>query len=357
MAGYRHGVAGAVAVLVATAGVTLPAAASAPPSGWNGENPFSCTIQNAGFGTAVPHPEADPYCVEFDKRRQNATELGVADFLSKEPARVASASNKCFYFQTDHWRGSVVQGDPRTKTYEFDGHYFFDKARGEGGVWVTNFSFNGKTQDPSAIPGLPADQARYFGPGTGGFITHDQVEADPACVARAKRDGASIYVRPDRGPARGCLGLHGPARRRGLGPVALGTTETAVRARLGEPNLVKRGYLRWCLLGGGSLAVGQIPDRSGSLGKGQEQTALVLTSGRAYRAQRVGPGMPRAALRRSFPHAVRRANVGRTVFYAVRRGSPVLVALRGSRVRFLAVYDPRRIRTTRALRTLLGRAR
>ena len=40
-----------------------------------------------------PHPEADPFCVEFDKRRQNVTELGVVDFLSKEPARVAAASS------------------------------------------------------------------------------------------------------------------------------------------------------------------------------------------------------------------------------------------------------------------------
>ena len=55
---------------------------------------------------------------------------------------------KCFYFQSDHWRGSIVQDDGSTKTYEWDGHYFFDKARGEGGVWVTNFNVNGQTQRP-----------------------------------------------------------------------------------------------------------------------------------------------------------------------------------------------------------------
>ena len=125
------------------------------PTGWNGDNPFTCELQNVGFGTAYPHPEADPFCVEFDKRRQNVSELGVVDFLSQEPARVAAASPKCFYFQSDHWRGSLVQDDPSTKTYEWDGHYFFDKARGEGGVWVSNFNFNGRTFDPSSLPGVP----------------------------------------------------------------------------------------------------------------------------------------------------------------------------------------------------------
>src|SRR5713226_8319619 len=94
---------------------SAPAGALSPPTGWNGANPFNCEVQYAGFGTAFPHPDADPFCVDFDKRRQNITDLGVVDFLAQEPARVAAASPKCFYFQSDHWRGSIVQGDPSTK--------------------------------------------------------------------------------------------------------------------------------------------------------------------------------------------------------------------------------------------------
>src|SRR4029079_19037175 len=133
----------------------VPATASAQqgPGGWDGSNPFVCTLQQVGTGTDFPLPGADPFCVEFDKRHQNVDQLGVVDFLSKEPARVAAASGKCFYFQSDHWRGSIVQDEGSTKTYEWDGHYFFDKARGEGGAWITNFSLNGQTQDPSRIPG------------------------------------------------------------------------------------------------------------------------------------------------------------------------------------------------------------
>src|SRR3954468_7378997 len=125
-------------LLVALAALALyatPSGAADAPTPWHGVNPFACELQNAGFGTAVPHPEADPYCVEFDKRRQNVTQMGIVDFLSREPAPVAAAVPKCFYFQSDHWRASVVQG-VGTALYEWDGHYFFDKARGDGGVWV-----------------------------------------------------------------------------------------------------------------------------------------------------------------------------------------------------------------------------
>ena len=38
------------------------------------------------------------------------TDLGIVDFLLIEPTRVAAAVRKCFYHQTDHWTGWVVQG-------------------------------------------------------------------------------------------------------------------------------------------------------------------------------------------------------------------------------------------------------
>src|SRR5947209_6151874 len=130
------------------------------PDGWDGTNPFVCELQHAGFNATGAHPEADPYCVDFDKTHQNVDQLGIVEFLSLEPARVSAASPKCFYFQSDHWRSSVVQADGLTKLYEWDGHYFFDKATGEGGGWVTNFNINGHTGDPSTIPGMPASYGR-----------------------------------------------------------------------------------------------------------------------------------------------------------------------------------------------------
>lgn len=173
--------------------------ALAPPTPWNGFKPFKCKVQDAGQGTTVPDPGADPYCVRFDKTNQNVTQLGLVTFLSMEPARVAAAVPKCFYFQEDHWRGSLIQSDGSTVLYQFYGHYFFDKARGDGGVWVKGFTVAGHTFDPRTLPGFPPAYRRYFGPGTGGFITHNGIPADPPCAARARRAPAAIFAGPPRG--------------------------------------------------------------------------------------------------------------------------------------------------------------
>ena len=135
---------------------------------YDGVLPFECVLQQAGTEAEFPDPDADPFCVEYDKRHQNVTELGVVQFLSLEPARVAQASPKCFYFQRDHWVGSVVQDDGRTETYSWDGSYYFDKAKGAGGAYVENFTINNQSGDPTAMPGFPEEWKPYFGYGRGG---------------------------------------------------------------------------------------------------------------------------------------------------------------------------------------------
>jgi hypothetical protein len=333
-----------------------PAGALSPPTGWNGANPFNCELQYAGFGTAFPHPDADPFCVDFDKRRQNVTDLGVVDFLSQEPARVAAAVPKCFYFQSDHWRGSVVQGDPSTKTYEWDGHYFFDKATGDGGVWVTNFNVNGQTYDPSAIPGIPADYARYFGPGTGGTITHNSIPSDPRCVELARTNPRAVYGAGK--PVPSCSSPNGSASTRRLGIVTVGDTERRVRDLLGAPSEVRRGFLRYCLNDRATFLVGQPGDRSGDAGgagAGDEPTALVYTDSQAYRYLRVRPGLGTSALKRRWRHATVRLRMGKVAIYAPSRTSPVIVGVRAKRLRWIAVYDRGRIRSPSALREYLLR--
>jgi hypothetical protein len=331
------------ALFLAPAGVA--SGASAPPTGWDGTNPFTCVLQNAGFGTVVPDPAADPYCVDFDKRHQSVADGGVVQFLSLEPARVAATNDKCFYFQSDHWRGSVVQDDGSTKTYEWDGHYFYDKARAEGGVWVTNFSLNGKTQDPSRLPGMPQEYARYVGPGTGGMITRNQVEGDPACAARATKEPEKIYPgtpgKPGGAPA--CMAAAGTVGTGRLGPVAIGQSEVSVRGALGDPARVQRGFLRYCIQGAGKYMVGIDRDRSGNGGRrpgaDDARAVIVLTSNRAFAYEGVARGASEAAVRKAFPRLRRLVTVGGTRVLATSKGSAVVVGIADGSVRFLAVYD------------------
>jgi len=333
---------GLVAALAA--GLALGAAGTASaqdgpqPDGWDGTNPFVCELQHAGFNATGAHPEADPYCVDFDKTHQNVDQLGIVEFLSLEPARVSAASPKCFYFQSDHWRSSVVQADGLTKLYEWDGHYFLDKATGEGGGWVTNFNINGHTGDPSTSPGMPASYGRFMGPGTGGVILRNDFPADANCAARAAADPNSIYARRrvlpgaagiPPGPAgqavlRGsaptfaCARPTGRVTSRSLGPVALGESERRVRALLGKPVAVRRGFLHYCRRGAARYEVG-LAARGGA-----RRVVMVLTTNRAYRLRGVGRGSP-AAL------AVRRLGGGRVLLRqgatrVVSTGAPGIVA-------------------------------
>jgi hypothetical protein len=172
------GVLGAlIACLLATS-----ASALTPTAPYGGRNPFVCELQDVGTGTDYPRPKADPFCVEFDKTNQNVTDFGIIDFLLNEPARVAAASRKCFYFQLDHWTGTVVQGT-QPALWHWDGRYFFDKALGTGGVNVRNFTIGGETADPRLLPGFPEEYKPYFGPGKGGFRVRLGA-GEPRCQAR-----------------------------------------------------------------------------------------------------------------------------------------------------------------------------
>jgi hypothetical protein len=183
----------AVGILLVCAAPASAQQPTGPYAPWDGSNPFNCTIQDVGTGTDFPDPGADPFCVEFDKTQQNVTDLGIADFLSNEPTRVAAAVDKCFYFQSDHWTGSIVQGeDP--ELWHWDGQYFFDKAIGAGGVNIQNLRFLGQ---PAAFPPgtIPEQFQPYFDQGGGGAYVVGDIPADPSCAAKVDtpEERAAIY--------------------------------------------------------------------------------------------------------------------------------------------------------------------
>ena len=166
----------------------------APIAPYDGSNPFRCKTQNVGTGVDFPDPDADPFCVEFDKTQQNVTDFGIVDFLLNEPARVAAAAPKCFYHQTDHWTGSIVQGSDPT-LWHWDGRYFFDKARGMGGVRVENFTVAGLPADPRVLPGFPPEYSPVLRARRRRCYWRTTVPADPNCAARVDtpKEAAKVY--------------------------------------------------------------------------------------------------------------------------------------------------------------------
>lgn len=299
---------------------TASVSAADPVMGYDGSIPFGCELQQLGTGTDFPHPDADPFCVEYDKRHQNVTELGVVDFLAQEPARFAAAGPKCWYFQRDHWVGSIVQDDGSTQTYKWDGSYYFDKARGLGGVFIENFSINNQTGDPRTLPGFPDEWKPYFGPGKGGVQTSDTVRADPRCVAKAK-------AAPAPGPYR-CSEQRGRVGM-GIGPLVLGAKREDVESALGPPARETNGVARWCTADGGKLSAGFHDGR----------LAFALTTSPQFSASGSSPGDRSAKARKRFRKLDQRGGVA--LFVASSEKRLLLLGADRKRIRFIALAPAR----------------
>jgi hypothetical protein len=335
------------AIAVATAALAFPAAASGqgaptPIGPWDGTNPFNCVNQDVGTGTDFPDPGADPFCVEFDKTAQNVTDFGIADFLSKEPARVAAASSKCFYFQHDHWTGSIVQGsDP--ELWHWDGSYFFDRAKGIGGAHLTNFRIGGTPMD--ANPYVPAAYAPYVEPtGGGGAIVLLESDPDPTCGALVDTPEEREQVYASEPRYKRCIAPGGQIGRRRIGRVRLGMGARQVHEMLGPPRRREHFTQRWCIEGGSNLVV-HFHKRERGRGQGAPRgAALIRTSNPGHAFDGVGPGTRRGRAIRRLGLERRFAVGGTGVFAAPARPRRLLLAgIRGPRVRWLALADPNRL--------------
>src|SRR3954453_15930495 len=305
------------------------------PDGWDGTNPFSCTLQQLGTGTDFPQPNADPFCVEFDKRHQNVDQLGVVDFLSNEPARVAAASDKCFYFQSDHWRGTVSESVPESETYAWDGHYFFNKATGAGGAYVENFRFGGQSGDPTAVPGFPEEYKQYFSQGRGGVRAVGDVQAGPRCAAKPNPSGpgggsGSGGSNPDGHLCREAGGRVG----RGIGGVKLRMKRNTARRDLGLPRKESRRWMQWCFDGGGRLLA--------AFGRRRGTADVVLTTAAPFDTHgiRVGTRARTAHKRLHGERRLGRAH-GATLYAKRERHRRLVVAIKARRVTYLAVTRPK----------------
>lgn len=351
----------AVATLLCAAALTLPPGAAAqtsftPVGPWDGTNPFNCASQDVGTGTDFPDPDADPFCVEFDKTQQNVTDFGLADFTANEPARVAAAAPKCFYYQRDHWTGSIVQGS-EPELWNWVGSYFFDKAKGIGGAHLSSFRVGGTPMD--ATPYVPPAYQPYVEPtGGGGAIVLMESDPDPECGAMVDtpEEREAIYASEPR--YKRCIAPGGQILRRRVGRVKLGMPARAVRERIGPPRERKRFTQRWCIEGGSSLRV-QFHRREAGRERGAPRgAALILTTNPGHSFRRVGPGSKRE-------RAVRRLGM-RSLFELGRlevlaapadRRRQLVAGVRGKRLKWIGLVDPNRVPGERRLRNALRDAR
>ena len=337
----------AIAAALAALGVAAaPAAAQEPVGPYDGTIPFRCELQDVGSGTDFPDPDADPFCVEFDKTSQNVTDFGLVDFLLNEPARVAAVANspaglKCFYFQRDHWTGSIIQGS-EPELWHWDGDYWYDLARGVGGVSVRNFRIGGVPFSAAAF--APPAYAPYFDEnGGGGVEVLLELGGHPLCQAMVDtpEERSKIY----RGTAheRTCVPPGGRLRGTKVGRVRLGMSRDRVLDLLGDPHKRKRKIDRWCVIGNAGLRI--------AYGRGA-LVGLVRTSSRGHVLRGVAPGDPaRRAIRRfGKPEGV----AGRTRVIDAGGGAKRhgYAGVRGRRVRWVAIADPALLPGAKAARAL-----
>jgi hypothetical protein len=324
--------------LCAAALLLLAAGAQAQsPSGvlgpYDGQIPFKCELQQLGTGTEYPHPEADPLCVEFDKTNQNVTDFGIIDFTAQEPARVAAAGNKCFYFQRDHWTGSIQQGQ-EPEVWHWDGDYWFDRARGVGGVSVRNYRIGGQPQDASAF--APDAYKPYFDEdGGGGVEVLMDSGPDPSCAAKVDTPEERNQVYGDRPEEQNCIDPGGGIRGKRVGRARRGKSRQLTRATLGPPGYARKRMDAWCLAGKGELRAGYGKDGG---------VAAILTSGRGQSYQGVARGdRIQRARRRLEIDSVARIRGQRLLNVKARPGY-VVVGAEDGRIRWLLVLGPRGIK-------------
>jgi hypothetical protein len=309
-----------------------PAAAQSEPEvvgPYDGSIPFLCELQSVGTGTDFPHPEADPFCVEFDKTNQNVTDFGLIEFTAQEPARVAAASTKCFYFQRDHWTGSVVQGSA-PEAWHWDGDYWFDRARGVGGVSVKNFRVGGQPQDAS--PYAPEAYRPYFDEnGGGGVLVKMESGPDPSCAAKVDTPAERDLIYGNRGLYPPCIEPGGELRGKRVGRVRLGMSRKRVLSKLGPPLRSGNRVDRWCLVGKGELRIAYGP---------RKRALAILTSSRGHSIDHVSRGdrLRRARRRLDIVDEVEARHRTRILIVEASRHRKAWVGVRERRVRWVMIY-------------------
>lgn len=166
----------ALAVCVAAATtVVAPAAADAP--GFTPYRPpsFRCPVVHYYGNGEAPNPasiKGSTLCVVYNKRDITLDNGGAVRFALAEPARFAVAG-KCRYWQRDYWRVRIDRGFGAV--VKWNGSYWWDLRRGDGGAILRHFEIAGAPVGPAQAAAAVATVSpplaaaiRKYGAGPGG---------------------------------------------------------------------------------------------------------------------------------------------------------------------------------------------
>jgi hypothetical protein len=134
---------------------------------------------------------------------------------------------------------------------------------------------------------------------------------------------------------------------RSIGRLSLRSTRERVGRRVGPPARTRRGILRYCVRGGGSVVAAF--DRRG-------RVVFAGTTARGHRRLGIGRGSSARALQRRFGPRLRRTRVPGVRRVASGSSQGVLFGVRRGRVTFVAVADRSLVRSRSALTRQLRRA-
>ena len=166
---------------------------------------------------------------------------------------MAAAGTKCFYFQRDHWTGSIVQGQA-PELWHWDGDYFFDRAEASAASASATSASAAcrRTRPPSSRP----PTGPYFDAnGGGGVEVVLETDPDPPARRRSTRPRSATRLRRPR-PVPACIEPGGGAPRQARRPAAARRCRGSARSRgSARPQPARRASDRWCLIGKGQLRV------------------------------------------------------------------------------------------------------
>ena len=239
-----------------------PAGASSPPTPWDGAIRSTARSRTRAWARRDPIRARIPTACASTRRTRTSPSSGSSTSCStsrpalRRPCPSASTSRRT----TGAARSCRTALPPCTSSKATTSSTRPPETAASGSPTSRS------TVRPSTPRRCPASRPATAGTSVPGPAGSSRTTTCPPIPSARPRPSSTRSHRRRRRPA--CVPDAGAVDHRRLGPVALGLREDAVRSELGPPDAVKRGFLRYCVTGGGAFLVGQPGDRSGTFGTG-----------------------------------------------------------------------------------------